>query len=306
MPGSNAAPSGRFEAVYASAFPSGSVAFTVNSSRSLSLTVLSPIWSRTGGLFVLFTLMVMFFRSVSSPSLTSNCISLYVPAWSNVGVHENVLVCGSNVAPSGRLDAEYVSMSLSGSVAFTVNSSREFSLTDLSPIWSRTGGLFVLFTMMVMFSRSVNSPSLTSNCTSGYVPACSKAGVHENVFVVELNTAPSGRLNAEYVSVSPSGSVAFTVNSSREFSLTDLSPIWSRTGGLFVRFTLIVMFSQSVNSPSPISKCTSGYVPAWLKAGVHENVLVFGLNTAPSGRFEAEYDRTSASGSAAFMVNSSK
>ena len=82
----------------------------------------------------MFTVIVMCSRSVNSPSLTSKCISGYVPDWSNVGVHDNVLVPGSNTAPSGRLDAEYASISLSGAVAFTVNSSKEFSSTGLSPI----------------------------------------------------------------------------------------------------------------------------------------------------------------------------
>ena len=100
----------------------------------------------------MFTVIVMSSRSVNSPSLPSKCTSGYVLDWSNAGVHENVLVFGSNAAPSGRFEAEYTNMSLSWSVAFTVNSSKLLSFTVLSPIWSRTGGLFVLFTLIVMSS----------------------------------------------------------------------------------------------------------------------------------------------------------
>jgi len=149
---------------------------------------------------------------------------------------------------------EYTSKSPSGSVAFMVNSSKVFSSAVLSPTGSRTGGRFLLFTTIVMSSQPVSSPSLTSKYRSKYVPACSNVGVHENVLVSGLNTTPSGRLDAEYANMLPSGSVAFTVNLSKVFSSAVLSPTGSRTGGLFVSFTTIVMFSHSVNSPSLTSK----------------------------------------------------
>ena len=97
----------------------------------------------------------MFSMSVSEPSLTSKCTSWYVPAWSNDGVHENVLVPGSNDAPSGRFDVEYVSFCPSGSLAYMINSSNVFSFTDLSAISSSTGGLLTFDTSILMVSLSM-------------------------------------------------------------------------------------------------------------------------------------------------------
>ena len=57
-----------------------------------------------------------------------------------------------------------------------------------------------------------------------------EVGVQEKVLVVVLKLAPSGRLSAEKVNSSSSGSVAVTVNSSSSSSVIDLSPIGSSTG----------------------------------------------------------------------------
>jgi len=50
---------------------------------------------------------------------------------------------------------------------------------------------------------------------------------------------------AEYVSVSPSGSVALIVKLSDMFSFTDLFPITAKTGGLLTLPTEIVIVSES-------------------------------------------------------------
>jgi len=58
--------------------------------------------------------------------------------------------------------------------------------------------------------------------------------VHEKDPFAGLKTAPGGRGPVEYVMPSPSGSVAFIVNVSAEFSLTDFEFMGSKTGGLLI------------------------------------------------------------------------
>src|SRR5262245_15418363 len=78
------------------------------------------------------------------PSVTVNVTPEYRPAWVNPGVQVNVRVGGSNVAPDGTFEAEYVSVSPgSESVALTWNVRVAPSATVRSPMAARTGGWFV-------------------------------------------------------------------------------------------------------------------------------------------------------------------
>ena len=85
-------------------------------------------------------------------------------------------------------------------------------------------------TIIVMLSETVTAPSDTWKRILVKSPACAGVGVHENVLVVLLKVAPEGRLEAEYVNRSPSGSVAEIVNSSNWFTPVDLLPIALKTG----------------------------------------------------------------------------
>ncbi len=130
--------------------------------------------------------------------------------------------------------------------------------------WSfAIGALFTLFTVIVIASESFKLPSVTTKVML-CVPTCSKVGVQENAPVDALRLAPAGSLSAEYVSGSPSASVADMVNDNKEFSLTDLFPIAPSTGALFTLFTVMVISSKSISIPSVTWKCTPAYVPAWL------------------------------------------
>ena len=110
--------------------------------------------------------MVMVSGSVNDPSDTVK-VGLYVPVLD--GVQVKVLVEALKEAPEGRLDAVYVKVSLSGSVADIVKDRVLFCCTALSPIGLSIGSLLTLFTVMVIVSVSVNDPSDTVKITL-YVP----------------------------------------------------------------------------------------------------------------------------------------
>ena len=105
-----------------------------------------------------------------------------------------------NVAPIGKFEAIYVKVSpngVSGSVAEMVNSKLTPSSIVFSPMASRIGALFTLWTVMVMSSESISEPSVTSKCTPGYVPTCARVGVQLKVLVPALKLAPVGKLEAQ-------------------------------------------------------------------------------------------------------------
>ena len=77
-----------------------------------------------------------------------------------------------------------------------------------------------------------------------------------------MKTAPDGRLEVEYVKVSPSGSVAAMLKLRGDVSFTVLLPIGLRTGARSALYTIIVIFSDAVKIPSETWKCMLGYEPA--------------------------------------------
>ena len=83
-------------------------------------------------------------------------ITICVPISLLPGFQLNILVAGSNDAPSGKFmaEAEYVrvSHSASGSVAFIVNSKDSFARMLMSLIGSITGRLLVLVTVILTVS----------------------------------------------------------------------------------------------------------------------------------------------------------
>jgi hypothetical protein len=95
------------------------------------------------------------------------------------------------------------------------------------------------------------------------VPTWEYVGVHEKDRALASNDAPDGRVPVEYVSRSPSGSVASAVKVSADPTVADLDPMAERTGARFTLFAVMVIVSLSLRTPSETAKIT-GYVPAWL------------------------------------------
>ncbi|MDD4940367.1 MAG: hypothetical protein PHE65_00495 [Candidatus Omnitrophica bacterium] len=193
---------------------------------------------------------MIFSLSVKLPSLASKWTLLYVPACEYDGVHANTRVEVLNVAPEGKLLAEYVTVSPSGSVAVIVKVNAEFSAIALLPIADKTGAQLTLFTVIVISSKSVPNPSLTEKRMPAYVPDWLHVGVQVNTLVEVLNDAPAGKLLAEYVNVSPSASVALTVSVKATFSSTDLLPIAAKTGIVFSFATALAQFESPETFPA--------------------------------------------------------
>ena len=126
------------------------------------------------------------------------------------------------------------------------------------------GGLFTLSTIMEIFSESEAKPSVTVNVTS-YAPCWLKSGVQVNVLVAWLKLAPVGRLDAWYVSASPSISVAEMVNVRVVFSLMVLLPIRASSGGLLTLLTVILTSSESERFTSlAVNVTLYGSTLAWV------------------------------------------
>ena len=142
----NVAPSGSPDAVMVGVVPSGSVADIANCRVAFSAIVLeagTPL--SAGGLFAGdAALTVMATSSVAVPPRPSRTVNVTVcwPTWPAAGIHANAPVVGLIAAPVSG-DIEYVSGSLSGSVADTVKLSDTPTVADLAPIAVSTGGLFV-------------------------------------------------------------------------------------------------------------------------------------------------------------------
>jgi hypothetical protein len=158
-------------------------------------------------------------------------------------------------------------------------------------------------TVIVISSYAVAVPSVALNLTFEYTPDCVYDGVHEKTPVEALNTAFAGKLLADKVIVSPSASVALTVNVNNEFSVTDLFPIAARTGARLLFVTVIDITSESVKLPSVALNRTFEYSPDWVNPGVHEKMPVAVLNSAPDGKLDADSVTVSLSGSEAVTLN---
>ena len=93
----------------------------------------------TGG-GILLTTMDMLLMAVSNPSFALKT-TVFAPVWLDVGDQAKTPVVGLKVAPAGMVGAESVLLSLSGSVAVTVNCMVESSWIVVSCAPEITGGL---------------------------------------------------------------------------------------------------------------------------------------------------------------------
>ena len=100
------------------------------------------------------------------------------------------------------------------------------------PIGFSTDALSKLATVIVIFSESVREPSVTWKRISGYVPLWEEDGVQAKVLLAAVKFAPEGRLEAEYVNMSPLGSVAAMMKVSGCVAEMVLLPIAQSTGRL--------------------------------------------------------------------------
>jgi hypothetical protein len=99
-------------------------------------------------------------------------------------------------------------------------------------------GAGMSLTTMDMVLVVVSNPSFALNITV-FAPVWVNVGDQENAPVVVLKVAPVGMVGAESVLLSPSGSVAVTVNCTVESSMIVVSCAPEITGGL-LKFTTVV------------------------------------------------------------------
>ena len=158
------------------------------------------------------------------------------------------------LAPVGASTRLYVSVfaGMSKSVAVAVNVSSVSSSIVLSPIAASTGAVLTSLTVTVISSSSLREPSLATTLSVKLPGPCASVGVHVNTPVVALMLAPVGASTRLYVSVfaGRSASVADAVNVNSLPSFTALSLIVASTGATFTSFTVTVISSSSVNTPS--------------------------------------------------------
>ena len=166
-------------AEYARLSPSGSVAVTLNVTAEPGLPDLVAIDVNTGGRFGTVTVMVAVVLALREPSLTVK-VGVNVPVWLVVGVHANICVPVLNVAPDGRLPAEYVRVFPSGSEPVTVNVRALPAVTDWVGIAVITGGRLAGVTVIVALVVALREPSLTVKVGVN-VPVWLVVGVHANV-----------------------------------------------------------------------------------------------------------------------------
>jgi hypothetical protein len=230
VPVLNVAPEGRLFAEYVRVFPAGSVAVTTKLRAFPAVTDCAGIAVITGALLLaLVTVIVAVVLALRVPSVTEN-VGVYVPVWLVVGVHANVCVPVLNVAPEGRLFAEYVRAFPAESEAVTTKLMAFPAVTDCAGIGAMTGApMTELATVIEAVVLALRVPSVTEN-VGVYVPAWLVVGVHANVWVPVLNVAPEGRFVAEYVRDFPAGSVAVTTNVRVLPAVTDCAGIGEITG----------------------------------------------------------------------------
>ena len=139
-------------------------------------TVESGVHERTGAKRPLVTVIATVSESSRPPWSPTWKRTRYSPRSPNPGVHANVRVDPSNVAPLGRNPAEYVSVPPSASCAETWNASCTFSCVDLSGTGASTGAVLLPARRVatVSFTYSVSAASCVSVAVkrSWYTPAC--------------------------------------------------------------------------------------------------------------------------------------
>src|SRR5690606_21000441 len=205
-----------------------------------------------GGCDTSLTVTVIVSESVSAPSETTTS-KVYDPGPSPSEVVQVKSPPAVMAAPAGTVPPRLkvrVCAGTSESVAVAVKVSGDPLSTLFAPIGSRIGATLTSFTVTVIVSESVSAPSET--ITSMLQEPCSSVGdqVKSPPAVI---AAPAGavvpRLKLR-VCAGTSESVAVAVKVSGDPSSTLFAPIGSRIGATLASFTVTVIVSASVSSPS--------------------------------------------------------